>query len=182
MWVRELHPPIAAPLRDMTTERLSLRRIVHDDVDEFAEIFAETDVRAFVLRQEKLWDDFGFGGCAATELASGQLVGVVGLSVPVDLIELLPVVTVGWQLAPEAWGNGYATEGARALLDQAFTTMQLDRVCCVTQSENVRSTRVAERLGMRLARTVLVPPDEQTGAVTAVVYEITAQEWAIRAS
>ena len=116
-------------------------------------------------------------------LRSGQLVGVVGLSVPVDLIELLPVVTVGWQLAPEAWGKGYATEGAGALLDQAFTAMQLDRVCCVTQSENVRSTSASPSVsGMRLARTVLVPPDEQTGAVTAVVYEITAQEWAIRGS
>jgi RimJ/RimL family protein N-acetyltransferase len=55
--------------------------------------------------------------------------------------------------------------------------MRLDRVCCITQSENVRSTRVADRLGMSLTRTVNVPPDERIGALTAVVYEINAGEW-----
>jgi RimJ/RimL family protein N-acetyltransferase len=186
-----LHPPIAAPLGDVTTERLDLRRFVPEDLDELAAIFAKREVwqfpygraltrsetTAFLDSQMKDWNDCGFGCWAARTLATGRLIGYVGISVPRFLPEILPAVEVGWRLDPFAWGKGFATEGASAALDQAFTTMGLDQVCSIPQSENPPSARVAERLGMRLARHVTVPANERRGQIDALLYEIRREEW-----
>ena len=188
----EFEPPIAAPLGDLRSERLSLRRVTRDDLDELAPIFAATEVwefpylrgmtrdetSAFIERQTQLWLRYGFGGCATRQQSDGKLVGIVGLSVTTELPGRRPTVSVGWRLGRTAWGNGYATEGATALLDAAFETMQVPWVCCITQPENVRSVRVAERLGM--TRTVEIdvqPHDEHVRPVTAAIYEIRAAEW-----
>jgi ribosomal-protein-alanine N-acetyltransferase len=59
-----------------------------------------------------------------------------------------PCVEIGWRLAREYWGHGYATEGARASLRFAFETLRLDEVVSFTVPANRRSRRVMERLGM----------------------------------
>ncbi len=59
-----------------------------------------------------------------------------------------PAIEVGWLLPREHWGNGYATEGGRAALDYAFTTMKLDEVVALTAASNIPSQRVMQRLGM----------------------------------
>ena len=187
---------IAAPLpAHIETSRLSLRRLVPDDLEELVAVCAERDVweypygrgmtraeaEAFLGIQLDLWMQHGFGGCAARSHTDGRLLGVVGLSTPSFPSELVANVTVGWRFAPGAWGNGYATEGAAALLTEAFTTMGVARVGCVTQPENVRSVRVAERLGMRMVGEVGVPPDDRASGVTAVVYEMDARDWSTTA-
>jgi RimJ/RimL family protein N-acetyltransferase len=185
--VSPLHPAVAASLHDVATQRLSLRRLSSDDLAGLAAIFADRDVwrfehergmtrvetQAFLDRQLKLWADFGFGGCGVRELASQDLIGVVGLAVPTIVHELLPAVTVGWRFSPTMWRKGYATEAATAVLDQAFTTMALDRVGCVANHQNLPSVRVAERLGMSLSTEASVPTDdgdEGTRMVTVVVF------------
>ena len=57
-------------------------------------------------------------------------------------------VEVGWRLHPSAWGNGYATEGARAALTTAWSELGLDRVISLIDPANAPSIAVAERLGM----------------------------------
>jgi RimJ/RimL family protein N-acetyltransferase len=59
-----------------------------------------------------------------------------------------PALEVGWHLAPDHWGNGYATEGGRALLEFAFAQLDRPEVVALTAKRNVRSQRVMERLGM----------------------------------
>lgn len=186
--LHKLHPPIAAPLGDVITPRLSLGRVGRSDLDELAAIFAQSEVwqfpeqrgltraetAAFIERQIKVWDDCGFGGCAARRRSDGSLIGILGLSVPTDVRELLPAVSVGWRIAPTAWGDGYATEGAGALLEEAFVTMRVPRVFCVTQPENTRSVRLAARLGMTRMKEVDVPREDQLGFVNVVIYEIDA--------
>ncbi|MCU1468337.1 MAG: N-acetyltransferase [Actinomycetia bacterium] len=177
--------PIAARLHDVVTARLTLRRLTTDDLRELAVIFAQREVwefpygrgmtaveaEAFLDRQHALWCAHGFGGCAARERDGGRLVGVIGLSVPTVGTEPRSPVSVGWRLAPSAWGRGYATEGAAALVDEAFTTLRYDRICCITQPENVRSVRLAERLGMTFAEAVDVRTDDDASHLTAVIYE-----------
>ena len=107
------------------------------------------DTRAFLDAQLEHWEECGFGCWAARRRADARLVGYVGLSVPTFMPEILPAVEVGWRFAPWAWGHGYATEGAAAALDEAFTTMGLHQVCSLPQSDNPRSCLVAERLGLR---------------------------------
>lgn len=59
-----------------------------------------------------------------------------------------PAHEIGWRLAHDAWGHGYATEGARAVLEHAFGPMRLEEIVAMTAEINVRSQRVMERLGM----------------------------------
>lgn len=68
-------------------------------------------------------------------------------------------------LRPRRVGKGYATEGASATLDEASTKLDLDRVCSAPQSTNPPSVRVAERLGMRLERTVEARANDRRGVV-----------------
>jgi RimJ/RimL family protein N-acetyltransferase len=189
--VDALHPAVAAPLADVVTERLSLRRLTTHDLDGLAVMFTSPEVwrygygrgltrvetEAFLSRQLNLWSEFGFGGCGVREVVGPDLIGVVGLSVPMVVQDLLPAVTVGWLFSPTAWGKGYATEAATAVLDQAFTTMALDRVGCVTNAENVRSVRLADRLGMNVIAEARVPSDDATRMVTATLFQIARDNW-----
>lgn len=188
---RDSVPPIAAPLADVTTDRLRLRRFDDDDLDALAAVFAKpevwrfpygraltrTETQAFLAAQIRDWDEYGFGCWLAIERATDRVAGYVGLSVPRFLPEILPAVEVGWRFDPVVWGRGYATEGAAAALDEAFTTLALDEVCSVPETGNAASVRVAERLGMRLARTVTIPATPRRGALTGSLFVITPDEW-----
>ena len=189
------HPPIAAPLGSVTTARLDLRPLRAEHRSGLAPVFAKPEVwqyplgrgftrsetEAFLDRQVHSWATRGFGLWLAVERSTNRAVGFVGLSVPTFLAEILPAVEVGWRLDPDAWGKGYATEGARAALDEAFTTLGLAEVCSIVQTENIASMRVAERAGLRQVRTIEVAATEQRGALEAVLLAITRDEW-VRAS
>ena len=191
-----LHPSIASPLGDVTTERLDLRRFRASDLDALAEVFAIAEVwhfpfgrgftrdetADFLNRQIDSWTTRGFGTWLAIERATRRVIGFVGLSVPAFLPEILPAVEVGWRLHPDVWGRGYAAEGARAAMREAFTTMGLDDICSLPQATNPASLRVCERIGMRREREVIIPPTDRRGAVAAILYRMTAAEWRSRRS
>jgi RimJ/RimL family protein N-acetyltransferase len=86
----------------------------------------------------------GLGHWAITLVGTGELVGGVSL-------HLLPVeeqdVEIAWQLAPEHWGKGYATEAARHLIDRAFG-LDIDEVFALVRPNNARGEATARRLGM----------------------------------
>ncbi len=182
-------PLIAAPLPDVQTARLDLRRFDADDLDELAAVFAHAEVwqfpfgrgftrnetEDFLDQQIAEWNALGFGCWVARTMEDGRIIGYLGLSVPTFLPEILPAVEVGWRLAPAAWGKGYATEGATAALNQAFTTLGLERVCSVPQASNPASARVAERLGMTLLREVAIAANERRGDVRGLLYETTRE-------
>lgn len=185
------HPPIAAPLGDVETERLRLRRFAPDDLDPLARVFAKPEVwqfpygrafsreetAAFLKTQIAEWESCGFGLWIAIDRKDEQVVGYVGLAVPRFLPDVLPAVEVGWRFAPEVWGRGFATEGARAALREAFETLRLEEVCSLPQTTNPKSYAVCERLGMRYDRDVAIPPRERHGPITARAYWITAAAW-----
>jgi len=119
----------------------------------------------------------GFGCWLAQECETGRTIGYVGISVPTFFPAILPAVEVGWRFDPTVWGRGYAVEGARAALDQSFTTLGLDEVCSLPHAHNPRSLRVAEGLGMRMVREVLIPANARRGEVLATFFVITKAEW-----
>ena len=100
----------------------------------------------------------GLGYFAAIERTTGEPLGWVGLRPP-DSTGLRPGVAgtaeLGYRLFPEAWGNGYATEGARALIGSAFTDLGLEQVVATTMTVNLASRRVLEKAGLSLVRTFL---------------------------
>jgi RimJ/RimL family protein N-acetyltransferase len=191
---KELYPPVAARLPDVLTERLELRRFRLEDLDGLAQVFAHPEVwqyphgraftrdetATFLQHQVDQYEARGFGCWNAIERASGRIVGYVGVSVPTFLPEILPAVEVGWRFEPSVWGRGYASEGATAALDESFTTLGLEEVCSLPQSDNLASVRVAERLGLRFDRLVMIPANDQRGAVEAACFVITRDEWLAR--
>jgi RimJ/RimL family protein N-acetyltransferase len=90
----------------------------------------------------------GFGLWAVEVRASGEFIGFTGLDVPEFEAHFTPAVEIGWRLARSAWGNGYATEAARAALAFGFGEVGLDEIVSFTTVANRRSRAVMERLGM----------------------------------
>jgi RimJ/RimL family protein N-acetyltransferase len=90
----------------------------------------------------------GWGLWAAERRDNGRFIGFIGLSVPGFETRFTPCVEIGWRLCHNAWGHGYAPEGAKAVLDFAFDEIGLERVYSFTASTNARSERVMQKIGM----------------------------------
>lgn len=145
----------------MNTTRLQLRRWDEADLDAAREIFADPEVMRFIpvgpmtddqilrmiARMNAEIDDRGYGLWAVVDSATGMLVGETGL----HFLPQTGEVEIAWLYRARAWGKGFASEAARAVLDAAWTTYRLRRVICLIDERNERSIRVAEKLGMRYA-------------------------------
>jgi ribosomal-protein-alanine N-acetyltransferase len=143
------------------TPRLHLRRWRDEDREPFQAINADPRVMEFmpaplsaqqsdglIARIEQHFDRLGFGAFAAELLEDKSLIGFIGLNIPSFFAPFMPAVEIGWRLSAGYWGRGLATEGARAVVDHAFNTLQLDSLVSFTVPENLRSRRVMEKLGM----------------------------------
>ena len=104
---------------------------------------------ALVRRIQDHFAEHAFGWWALEVSELGKFVGFVGLSVPTFEAHFTPCVEIGWRIAFDCWGRGYATEGAEACLQFAFSEIGLEEVVSFTVPTNVRSLRVMEKLGMR---------------------------------
>jgi RimJ/RimL family protein N-acetyltransferase len=149
-------------MTEIHTPRLLLRRWYDTDVAAMAEINADPQVMRWIgggvrdadttarniERWEEEWDEEGFGLFAVELLASGELAGFTGLSVPTFLPEVLPAVEIGWRLGTQFWGQGYASEAAHAALEFALQDRGLDRVVSIAQVGNDASENVMRKLGM----------------------------------
>ena len=159
-------------MTEIRTPRLLLRRWHDDDLVPMAEINADPQVMRYVRdgsvrdlestaedieRWEEEWDEEGFGLFAVELLASGELVGFVGLSVPEFLPEVLPAVEIGWRLGRQFHGQGYASEAAQATLEFALQDRGLERVISIIQVGNEASENVARKLGMTQERETVHP-------------------------
>jgi len=146
---------------ELLTDRLLLRPFTADDFEQHAAICAEPEVMRYIRAGKPLsrsdswwqmarymghWQLRGFGLWAVVERATGRLVGHLGFLEP----EGGHGFELGWALAREAWGKGYAEEGVRAALRHGFADLGKGRVVCIIHPENVRSIRLAERLGAAL--------------------------------
>jgi RimJ/RimL family protein N-acetyltransferase len=96
------------------------------------------------------WSLHGYGMWAIEHRASGQLIGRAGFINP----EGWPGLELGWLLARDAWGHGYATEASRAALAQGRQQFGGEEVISLIRPANLRSVAVAQRLGATLAREI----------------------------
>ena len=110
---------------------------------------AESD--ALAARADAQFDERGYGLWAVEQAGSGAFIGFTGLAPMPDGIPGAGGTEVGWRLARSYWGQGYATEAARAALEFAFGVLRLDEVNSITAVINTRSRLVMERLGMTVA-------------------------------
>ena len=146
---------VAAMPLPLRTERLLLRAPTPDDLDAWHEIYLDAEEvwygaprssldenRAKLLRQIGHHEQYGFGMC--TVELDGETIGAAGL----QHLDGGPEIEVGYRFLKEHWGNGYATESARASLDWGFGELGLERIVAVALETNVASRRVLEKCGM----------------------------------
>lgn len=106
------------------------------------------DSDAFVDRIEAGWAANGYGLWAVEVVGVAEFVGYVGLWDARFDAHFTPAIEVGWRLAREHWGHGYATEGARGALAFGFRTARLPEILSFTAAVNQRSRAVMERIGL----------------------------------
>jgi len=149
------------PAAILETPRLRLRGWTAQDLDPWCELNADPRVCEFfpfpfprerslalaaTIREEL--EQRGYGWWIAEIKESGTFAGSIALIEVSFEAHFTPATEIGWRLAYEHWGNGYATEGAAAALRFAFEVLGLREVVAMTAVDNVRSRRVMERLGM----------------------------------
>jgi RimJ/RimL family protein N-acetyltransferase len=145
----------------LTTDRLILRRWQDSDCQPFAAMNADPQVMQFLGKpltrdeSDRLIDRIeagfvqsGFGLCAVELRRDHSFLGFIGVSVPNFQAAFTPCVEIGWRLGAHTWGQGLATEGARAMAAYAFNTLKLESIVSFTAVQNTRSRRVMEKLGM----------------------------------
>lgn len=103
---------------------------------------------ALVDRIEAHFDRNGFGPWAVEVVGGPPFIGYVGLFAVSFEAHFAPGVEIGWRLAADQWGHGYATEAASAALEYGFGCLGLDEIVSFTVPANVRSRAVMERIGM----------------------------------
>jgi len=169
----------------LTTPRLLLRAYLNDDLPLYARLNADPEVAEYlggpISREES--DDIadwaqalhsaeGIGLLAVERRADHKFLGMCGL----HHLDWYPDdIEIGWRLARQYWGHGYATEAANAWLTHAFTVLDLPRVISVTDRPNIRSIAVMQRLGMTVDHYATLEEDGQT--FDAVVHAITKAQW-----
>ncbi len=181
----------------LATERLVLRRFTEADADLLVELDSDPAVMHFVtggrptprreIEEDVLphflayYEKFeGYGFWAAVEKSTGAFLGWFHFrptkDAPLDEPEL------GYRLRQAAWGRGYATEGAKALIDAGFMEHGVRRVVADTMVVHVASRRVMEKSGLTLVRTFWQPwPDAIEGEEEGdVEYALLRQDWEAR--
>jgi len=150
-----------AELIEFDTERLRLRQWCAADREPFAALNADPKVMEFfpallgraesdalANRCEALIAERGWGLWAVETKSANDFIGFVGLHTPAPELPFAPCVEVGWRLAAEHWGRGYATEAARSALRIGFQRCGLSEIVSFAAVGNFRSRAVMERLGM----------------------------------
>ncbi len=106
------------------------------------------DTRKVLDRYFDHQEKYGFSKWAVELRETGELIGDSGLL----LVEDGPDFDLGYRLAREYWGKGFATECGRAWVEAAFATFGLDRVVAFAHPDNAASIRVMTKLGMSFER------------------------------
>jgi RimJ/RimL family protein N-acetyltransferase len=104
---------------------------------------------AMVDRIKAHFDKHEFGFWAVEVRGVTHFAGFIGLAIPRFEAPFTPCVEIGWRLASDQWGKGYATEGALAALRYGFERLQLDEIVSMTVPENIASRRVMEKIGLK---------------------------------
>lgn len=146
---------------EIVTPRLFLRRWTDADREPFAQMNADPAVMAFfastltrgesdslIDRNNAHFAEHGFGLWAVELRQNAQFAGFIGLAKPAFEAHFTPCIEIGWRLASPYQGQGFATEGARAVVEYAFGALGLSEIVSFTTASNLPSRHVMEKIGM----------------------------------
>lgn len=178
---------------ELRTGRLLLRGWEASDLTHFAALNADARVMELLLgplsrsesdalaqRMQARFEEQGFGWWVVEAPGRAKFLGMVGISAPRFSAPFTPCVEIGWRFAAEHWGQGHATEAARAVLRFGFEDAGLKEIVAFTVPHNRRSRAVMERLGMTRREDEdfdhpLVPPGH--ALARHVLYRLRRDDW-----
>jgi len=144
----------------LNTARLTIRTLNYEDVAALVALWTDLDVTRYMggprdadtvragLTKDAQWtDDAPLGVLSVVGSATGEILGHCGL-IPKE-VDGRSETELIYVLARSAWGNGYATEAAHAVMEHAFGVLGLTRLVALIDPANAASERVAVKLGMR---------------------------------
>ncbi|WP_375238602.1 GNAT family N-acetyltransferase [Aurantibacter sp.] len=173
------------------SERLGYRNWTENDLAEFAKINSDKEVMEhfpkpltkketfeFIERLKTHYKTNGYNYFATEILETGELIGFIGLAHQDYISDFTPATDIGWRLKKSAWGNGYATEGAKKCLEYAFTELKLNHIISFFTEKNIKSEKVMLKIGMTKAGVFNHPklkdyPDYEK----CICYKITKRDW-----
>lgn len=174
------------------TERLGLRQWCESDKTPFAQMNSDQEVMRYfpstrtpeqsnllVERLSQAIDHLGYGFWAVERKDNKEFVGFIGINYSASGLPFAPCVDIGWRLAKPHWGQGFATEGALASLDYAFTAANLEKVLSITPTTNAPSENVMRKIGMHKCSENFAHPEvpKEHALSEHVLYEITRRQW-----
>lgn len=173
-----------APKSDnvITTKRLALRRLTHNDFAAvrrihsdpevmwvYGGVFSDDKTREFIQRNLDRYEKHGVGFFAITLNGNGELIGCGGIIMQETDHGIEP--EIGYQIRRDQQGNGYATEMAHACMQHAFDTMKVDHIISLIRPDNMPSRRVAEKNGLSIDREMMFHD------MLHLVYRLNKDQW-----
>jgi len=150
----------------LETPRLQLRTFVPGDIDALSLVLSDRETMRFypavldragvsewIARNRRRYETDGHGLWAMVLKSTGELVGDCGLAV--QSVDDRNEVELGYHTRRDLWGQGLATEAARACREYGFKTLPVARLISLIRPENLPSRRVAEKNGMRVIKQVM---------------------------
>ncbi|MBF0194253.1 MAG: GNAT family N-acetyltransferase [Magnetococcales bacterium] len=143
------------------THSLLLRKWKKSDLDPFAAMNRCKHVSEYLPKPlsreesdefaEKIISRFaedGLGLFAVERKDNGEFIGFNGLNIPRFSAHFMPAIEIGWRISYKNWGQGFATQSAKAVCSYAFNSLNVKEIVAFTTLANVRSRRVMEKIGM----------------------------------
>ena len=174
-----------------TSDRLGFRNWSMEDLDEFAAMNSDPEVMEyfpnllsrqesadFIERLQAHFEQYKYNYFATEILATGELIGFIGLAFQSYETDFTPAVDIGWRLKKSAWGNGFATEGAERCLEYVFIDLNLCKVISTCTEANKKSERLMVKIGLSKQGNFKHPQlVEHPVYINCVWYTITRKEW-----
>ncbi|MGK0391630.1 MAG: RimJ/RimL family protein N-acetyltransferase [Maribacter sp.] len=154
----------------ITTERLVLRTWKETDFALMAEMNMDEEVMryfpstqglektsSFCQRMNQQFKEKKYCYFATEILKTDEFIGFIGMSYHTYEAPHSPFTDIGWRLKRSAWGNGYATEGAKGCLKYAFEELKLKEIFSVAPTINAPSIHIMQKIGMKEVQTFIHP-------------------------
>jgi RimJ/RimL family protein N-acetyltransferase len=146
----------------LETERLMLRTWNDNDVQPMLAINQDPKVmeyfpglqdlemtKNFIDKVNAHFENHGYSLYTTVRKDTNEFIGFIGLLIADFKAHFTPATEIGWRLSSNHWGQGFATEGAKAVLDYAFRELKIPEIVSFTAAGNAKSIRVMQKIGLQ---------------------------------